>query len=115
MARSPNPVEVAIDLPMSASFEFPSGGGTPIKHLRSFSIMVAWTDGPGSPIGTLYMQVTHDGAVWQVLGDAVAVNGPGSHIFEVADANYTGVRLKYVRTSGGSTATAQATLYGVEK
>jgi hypothetical protein len=63
----------------------------------------------GSPVGTLTLEASNDGSTWAtVTGSSTAVSGASNTFFNVADAGYEMVRLKYTLASGTGTLNAYA-------
>lgn len=82
-----------------------------MRYIPTGSIQALWT---GAPVGTLILQTSADltadptlVANWSDFsGSSIAVNGPGDVMFNLANAGYKWIRLKYTKTSGSGTLNA---------
>jgi len=96
-----------------------------VEFVNGFSVAASWDD-PGSDIsGVLTLQASNNAftdnvnmtpdpnALWiDITGSAVAVSDVGTQFWNVADANYSAYRIKWVGTSGSSTLTAYHLIKG---
>lgn len=75
----------------SQAFALPDG------H-RGCAVQAVWT---GSPVGTLVLQASLDGAHWSnIPGSDVAVNGAGDFVWLLNPVEVPSLRAVYTRTSG---------------
>jgi len=94
---------------MSSSITSP---GVDLQDVPLASIQAVWTG--AAPVGTLILQTSGDIVATQNLvtnwsdfsGSSVAVSGNGDVMYNLANAGYRWVRIKYTRTSGTGTINA---------
>lgn len=84
-----------------------------LLHIFGYCVQVQWSG--TSPVGTLTLEASNDGASWSTVDGSLddVYGDSGSGIYHVTDVFYPYVRLKYTRTSGTGTLNATINLKGV--
>lgn len=94
-----------------------NGNTIDVRDYKGFSGRLSWSN-TGTPVGIFRLQVSMDGTNWEDRTDTdtgfTAVPGgagtPTASTFNFIDLGWWFVRVRYIRTSGGS---AQSTLSGI--
>lgn len=84
-----------VDQDMAASF---NSKPIYIDHLVDNAIQVVYTD---APVGTFKLQASNDEITYvDIANSAIAINGPGSTMWNYSGAGYLCMRVAYTATSG---------------